>query len=193
MRTFVLASALAVSAIAAMAPRASAQPLPQLPQLANRDGFTFELNLGAGITVASAKDAGSESYGSLGGLDLALGGFINRDTALMLRIAGTTAFVSNPNVVGDDTTVTHAFFGPAVQVWSDHVFFGGGLGLAALQGHANGEDSKVESGFGIDGRIGYELSESAHSAWSISAEVNEGLFKEGNVTSLALLFGWQYI
>lgn len=177
----------------AYGPPAYGPPQPNYYQPAPlvREGFTIELELGLGSTFLNGNDGSSESHGSLGGLDLALGGFLNNETALLLRAAGTTYVIGSGS---DQVNVSNVFFGPSVQYWAgEHAFIGGGLGAAILAGQASNGSHEQLRGFGMEARGGYAFSEDSANAWHLSGELNYGSFDGGHAISIALLIGWQHL
>ncbi|HTJ43595.1 MAG TPA: hypothetical protein VL463_15930 [Kofleriaceae bacterium] len=199
LKTIVITAALcglggtAIAQAPAYGPPAYGPPPPNYYQPAplQREGFTIELELGIGDTYLAGNDGSSESHGSLGGLDLALGGFLNNETALLFRISGTTYVVGSGS---DQVNVSNVFVGPAVQYWAgEHVFVGGGIGGAVLSGQASNGDHASLRGFGVEGRVGYAFSEDSVNAWHVSAELNNGSYDGGNATSIAFLIGWQHL
>lgn len=162
------------------------------PDLIVREGFTIELELGLGETYLSGNDGSRESHGSLGGLDLALGGFIDNETAVLIRASGTTFVLDGGG--GDQLDVSNFFFGPSVQYWAGrNAFIGGGLGAAVLSGQASNGSHDSLRGFGAEVRGGYAFSEDSANAWHLSGELNYGSFDGGNATSIAILIGWQHL
>jgi hypothetical protein len=158
------------------------------------DGFTFELNLGLGITRFSPDGhAAATNENGLGGLDVGIGGFINRQNALMLRISGTQ-FGAGTDANGDAIQFLSGFVGPSLQHWiGEDVFVGGGMGIAVLSLVSGTTTRASDRGFGLDGRVGYAFSHSASNAFHGSLEISTGLYDGGAVTSFAVLVGWQHI
>lgn len=174
-------------------------------------GLTFEGNIGVGFmwARASSNDSNvsstSDTKVGFGGLNLGLGGWLNPQLALSIRVAGVTYTED----LGDNfsASLTGAFFGPSVQYWIDpHLWIGGGAGLAIARviSHDDIEnvsfDEDNQTGFGLDLRAGYSFSSGATpNSWNISVEYTPGFFgsRSDDVTvqlnGFAILFGYQYL
>lgn len=178
-------------------PYGAPQPMYQPPS--NRNGLTFEANIGFGL-LHFASDNDSDSEGALGGIALGVGGWINEKMALTARLAPVTYFDSAEGV---DFYLSAIFFGPSLQYWiDDHIWLGGGAGLAIARvafsgGGETASDSRT--GFGLDFRAGYTFSTGTTSTWNVSAEITPGFYSDndegsaGRFTGLALLFGYQHL
>ena len=175
------------------------QPVYQQAPVSNRNGLTFEANIGFGLLHFSG-EGDSDSEGALGGIALGLGGWINEKMAVTARLAPVTYFESND---GGDFYLSAIFFGPSVQYWiDDHIWLGGGAGLAiARLAFSGGGESASDSrtGLGLDLRAGYTFSTSTDSTWNVSAEITPGFYSDndegsgGQFTGLALLLGYQHL
>jgi hypothetical protein len=164
-------------------------------------GFTFEANLGIGFVRASGGGTSSNSDASLAGLDIGLGGWLTRQLAVTIRIAGVDVSNSGDTDAG---TLVNAFIGPAAQYWIDpHFWVGGGVGLATLRLVGNSDcnnspstDACGVNGWGFDLRAGYSFGDSAHT-FNVSGEITPSFYsQEGEsvtATSFALLVGYQYL
>jgi hypothetical protein len=164
-------------------------------------GFTFEANLGIGFVRASGDGVSSNSDAALAGLDIGLGGWITRQLAVTIRIAGVD--VSNSGDTTDGTLI-NAFIGPAAQYWIDpHFWVGGGIGLATLRlvgssecNDSSGTDPCGVNGWGFDLRAGYSFGDSAHT-FNVSGEITPSFYSQNGdsvtATSFALLLGYQYL
>jgi hypothetical protein len=169
--------------------------------LRHRAIAAFETNIGLSVVSASVDGGmGLDSQGGLGGLDIGLGGWLGRDTALTVRIAGAT-FTTPSNV-----QVTSGFIGPSLQLWlGDGGWIGGGLGLAFATAKVNGGtgETTADRGFGLDLRVGVTLNRRSSNSFSLSAEYTPGFFHDDTATSgsgvdirvdtFAILFGYQYL
>ena len=157
----------------------------------HRDGFTIETSLGVGSTSVSGDGRSSESYTSIAGLDLGIGGFVSPDVALTFRIAGTTYFV--PASVFPESTqsiaMTSALVSPALQYWvSDRLFVGGGAGLGVWD---NDADDPPQTGFGLDARVGYGVLVGRRGTIFLTGEITAGFFDEGNTVGYGVKVGAQ--
>ena len=95
-----------------------------------RRGFTLGLSIGAGATFLSPKSGvNSKNDGGLGGINLSIGGFLNPDLALLLKVTGVNYGAFDSEL----STGIAAVVGPAVEYWlSDHFNLVGGAGLGVL-------------------------------------------------------------
>jgi hypothetical protein len=171
-------------------------------------GVTVELNLGVGFMWSRDNSTGMESqtYTSLGGLDIGIGGWVSPQIAVSGRIAGVTYSEDIGN--GNTLSLTGAFFGPSVQYWvDDHLWFGGGIGLAVARVLSSSDStidtsSASQTGFGIDLRAGYTFTSSSKNSFNISVELTPGIFSTtdamgnsstGTLNGFAILAGYQYL
>lgn len=181
-KPLVLASVLLVPAVAV----AQNNPPMMQPAPPTHTGLTFEANLGFGL-LRVADDNDSESRGSLGGLSLGVGGFINPKMAITVRIAGVT-------YVEDNGTLTQAFFGPSLQYWvNDNAWVGGGVGVGIARFVVDGLGSNSETGLGLDARAGYTFNPTAKHSFNVSAEITPAFIEDVTFTGIAVLFGYQLL
>jgi hypothetical protein len=164
-----------------------------------RRGMTVELNIGAGFIWARNEGESSDTEGALAGLDLGVGGWLNPNMALTARIAGATY---SPE---DGVRFTQGFFGPSLQYWSDdHLWFGGGIGLAFAAVNFEGADEQPdpETGLGFDLRAGYTFTTGSENTFNVSLEYTPGFFTFDNgiggeqsiqINSFGILFGYQHL
>lgn len=186
MSKIVILTGLVLAATATTAAAQGYQPAPYVPP-PNHTGLTFEANIGFGMLRAAADDGGEvETESALGGLNLGIGGFINPQMALTLRIAGATHSE-------DGASITQAFGGPSLQYWlSDAAWLGGGIGLGVARLSFDGSsESYSESGVGLDLRAGYTFNPRAKHSFNVSAEITPTFLDGGTFTGIALLFGYQ--
>ena len=149
-------------------------------------GLTFEANLGFGFLRISG-DGDSQSEGSIAGLDLGIGGFLNPRMALTLRIAGVT-------YVADGGQITQAFLGPSLQYWATpNVWLGGGIGLGVVQIKSDFGGSDSETKLGLDLRAGYTFNPNAKHSFNLSVEFTPTFFDGGTISGLGLLLGYQLL
>lgn len=170
-------------------------------------GITFEANLGVGFAHESVASLTNDSDGALAA-DLGLGGWINPQLALGVRIAG----VQLKDTLGSDVTISgftvHAFVGPNVQYWpTPNIWVGGGAGLSTerwLDSAPSGStqtgiylyctgDNCRRYGFGFNLRAGYSFGSGGPDAFNVSVETNTGFFSETTVTGISILAGYQYL
>jgi len=151
-----------------------------------RSGFTGGLDLGLGLTHISPDNLDSETETGLSGLNFQLGGFVNPQLAINVRVSGTSF---TPE--GSDTTLISGLLGVNAQYWvAPKVFVGGGAGIGVLT--TDQEDVEPESGLALNGRAGFEILQWTESALHIAFEVSPGFYDRGNVTSIGLQVGWQH-
>ena len=182
---------LSFAIVSALAASAAAQPLPQYVPPA-RDGLTFELNAGVGMTVQNDRVSNGVGQASLGGLDLAIGGFVTHDLAIMLRVSGAQYGLRSSQTA----TKLHGFLGPTAQLWMNRFFVGGGVGIGVL-GSIDDGDGRVQTpsraGLGVDLRVGVALSQSLHTAWTLSVEGNATSADDNaKAATVCALLGFQY-
>jgi hypothetical protein len=157
----------------------------------HRSGFTIETSLGIGSTTVPRDGRSAESFTSIAGLDLGIGGFVAPDLAVTLRIASTTYFV--PASIFPESTqwiaMTSAFVSPALQYWvSDRLFVGGGAGLGVWD---NDADDPPQFGVGLDARVGYGVLVGRRGTLFLTGEITAGFFDEGDTVGYALKVGAQ--
>ncbi|MEO8703335.1 MAG: hypothetical protein ABI867_25030 [Kofleriaceae bacterium] len=171
---------------------------PPTSNLALRNGLTFEANIGLGFIWARNEGEDSDTEGALAGLDLGVGGWINNRMALTARVAGATY---SPE---DGVRFTTGFFGPSLQYWvDDHLWLGGGAGLAFAAVHIDDFDEQPdpETGFGLDLRLGYTFTAGNENTFNVSLEYNPGFFtfdtgvgdQSVQINSFGILFGYQHL
>jgi hypothetical protein len=187
-------------------------PNPQDPWFYHQ-GLTFEANLGFGYVHESASymsmSNSNDSDGALAGANFGIGGWLNPQLAITLRISGVQ--VKN-TVMGQssppDGEIVHAFIGPSAQYWfNPNVWIGGGVGLSTLQWlqHSDTDctgDGCGTNGFGFDLRAGYSFGSGGPHTFNISIETNTGFYSQGDgmgntlsltLTGISLLAGYQYL
>ncbi|HTR53509.1 MAG TPA: hypothetical protein VMJ10_22605 [Kofleriaceae bacterium] len=172
-------------------------------------GFTIETNLGVGWVHATASDGGTsltnDSDAALAGADVSLGGWLNPQLAVTVRIAG----VQVKNTVGGVTTPSsgediHGFVGPNVQYWlAPNIWVGGGIGLSvAAESGTDCTSNCSSTGFGFNLRAGYAIPLGGPHTLSLSVETNTGFYSQddgmGNTisitaTGISFLAGYQYL
>lgn len=199
----IILGALALLAVPSIAAAQGAPPPPPPPPGAppppgygypaatvgpDRSGMTFELSLGLGITSVSPDGGeGGDSYNGLSGLNLGVGGWISPNTALTVRIAGTSF---TQNFGGVDVQLIAGLLGITAQQYiNDQMWVGGGVGIGILTDDQDNTDP--ESGLGLDLRAGYNFYQSTKNAFNVALEITPGFFDGGRVTGVGLQVGWQ--
>lgn len=163
------------------------------PGLANatetvRKGVTFEANLGLGWLRVAPEESMTVTESALGGLNLGIGGWLSSRAALSFRIAGAT-------YSEEGGSITSGFAGGALQLWaSDAFWFGGGLGMGFVSVDLeDGPDPDVETGLGLDLRVGITPVMSGSHSLNFSFEISPVYLDGGTITSMGLLLGYQYL
>jgi hypothetical protein len=152
-----------------------------------RLGLTIEGAVGLGLATAGG-DGGS-LYG-LGGPALGFGGFVTPTVALSVRLSG--ALVSGGSGGGYGYI---GVLGPSAQVWfNEHVWLGGGLGLAVLAACDDG--CGTATGIGLDARLGYAFKPRGESGGNVSLETTYSSFGESDgpdtgLETVSLMIGFQ--
>jgi hypothetical protein len=192
LRLFTIAATLLALACTAAAQSAPPPPPPgggyyaAQPVGPQRGGFTGGLDLGLGITHIAPDGFDSQTETGLSGLNFQLGGFVNPNLAINVRISGTT-FSSEFS----DTTLISGLLGVNAQYWvAPKLFVGGGAGIGILT--TDDENSDSETGLALNGRAGYEVLQWTSSAIIVAAEISPGFYDGGNVTSIGFQVGWQH-
>jgi hypothetical protein len=156
----------------------------------DRSGMTFELSLGFGITQVSPDEGEGDSFNGLSGLNLGVGGWISPNTAITVRIAGTSFTQDFSELGGPEVQFIAGMLGvTAQQMVSDTAWVGGGLGIGILTDDQ--DETEGESGLALDLRAGYNFYQSAKNAFNASIEITPGFFDGGRVTGIGLQVGWQ--
>jgi hypothetical protein len=169
---------------------AAYQPPPPPPG-PFRDGFTVGIDIGFGFTTFSG-DIDADSEAGLSGLNLSLGGFINPKLAILFRLSGTSFWLDG---FDGDVQVSNLFAGGQVQYYATpQLFVGGGAGFATFGAFfEDGVDST--NGFGVNGRVGFDVSQSSGSAWQVALEITPSFYSENGadatVTSIGVQIGYQ--
>ena len=113
----------------------------------DKSGFTFLVNLGAGIQKDTALD---ETGKGLSGLNAGVGGFLKPNLAVLGRFTGTNASYDTP--VGDVSQVS-GVFGGSLQYWtSDKMYVEGGVGVGFWS-----VEEESEKGLGLILGAGYTV------------------------------------
>lgn len=160
--------------LAPSASRAQSQP--------ERNGFTLQLNIGAGVQKDPALNESATA--GLAGINLGIGGFLNERAALWFRVSGT---VASHDIGLGSVTQTSGFAGPALQYWTSERFaIEGGLGL----GYWDVEGTN-ESGLGLLLGATYVFWTNGGHSLSVGAEYAPAFTDPDTVHNAGLVFGWQ--
>jgi hypothetical protein len=139
------------------------------------------------MTHVSADGLSSEMFRGLSGLNLGLGGWVTPNTALTLRIAGTSFYAQ---VVHTEVQFIAGMLGLSMQhMVTDELWIGVGAGIGVLTTDQDG--SEPETGFSLDLRAGVNILQSRRNAIHLAVEVTPGFFDGGQVTGIGLQLGWQ--
>lgn len=178
-------------------PNAGPMAAPSMASL--RRGMTGELNLGLGFIWARNDDGQeSDTEVALAGLSAGIGGWINPQMALTLRVAGATYSTDFGNASARFTT---GVVGPSLQYWlDDRLWIGGGAGVGFAAITIDGADTQPdpETGFGLDLRAGYTFTSGSANTFNVSVEYNPTFFDVGDgqslqINSFGILFGYQHL
>jgi hypothetical protein len=176
------------AALAALGGVASAQnAVPPSPAPIDRSGFTGELDVGLGVTHLGADGYDELTEVGVSGINFQLGGFVNPQTAVNVRVAGTSFSQTNGTVINGMLGLTLQYFvSPKLSV-------GGGLGLGVVSAHnTSTSETATARGLALEGRATYDLWQSHSSAIQLGLEVIPGLYDGGSTTSVGLQIGWQH-
>jgi hypothetical protein len=164
-----------------------------------RVGFTGDLSIGASLTtrtVTSAsggsntpftEDTSTELEPGLATLGVSLGGYLSPRYALLFRLAGTSYFRSN-------TQIIHAFAGPMLEFWPhDRWFLGGGVGLGTFAANPLLGMSLVTArqGVAFDVRGGAVLIEGIKHALTLSLEIIPAIYNRAQL-GVAVDLAWKW-
>jgi hypothetical protein len=153
----------------------------------NRQGLTFEANLGLGFFWVSSDGESSDTETAIGGLDLAVGTFLKPKMAITGRIAGVT-------YSEDGGSITEVFFGPSLQYWATrNVWVGGGVGLGIVRVSIDSFGSDSETGLALDGRVGYTFNPDTKHTFNVSLEWSPAFVEDATWHGLAILGGYQFM
>jgi hypothetical protein len=164
-----------------------------------RAGFTGDLSIGVSVTtrtVTSASGGSNTSFTDdtstqlepgLAPLGVSLGGYLSPRYALLFRLAGTSYFRSN-------TQIINAFAGPMLEFWPhDRLFLGGGVGLGTLAPNPFLGSSSVISrqGVAFDVRGGAVLTGGSRHALTLSLEIIPAIYKQAQL-GVAVAVAWKW-
>jgi hypothetical protein len=157
-----------------------------------RHGFTMELGLGAALTNVNPDAGAGETQLGLAPLSIGVGGFVNRDVAVLARIAGTSYF--DKNARGDNTQFVNGFYGVHVQYWfNDHLMISGGPGFTLFgENSFLGQARRTVSGYGASFRVAAGLLATKHHSLRVALEVFPSKYEKAFVMGSAVNLEWQY-
>ncbi|MCA9547224.1 MAG: outer membrane beta-barrel protein [Myxococcales bacterium] len=184
-----------------LATAALALALPLTAQAAPKgNGFTAMAGLGFGIQSVLPDEGDSNTeYGVA--IDLAAGGFIKPNLALLFRIDGT---ITQQDLGGGDdnkATYTHLLLGPAVQYWlNEKLWVSGTAGISAIRAEAEieflGQKTTIsvdDNELGLGGGAGYVLWNSGEHTVYVGGDLSLGFHDGGKILSTAFTVGWQML
>lgn len=161
------------------------------------EGFTAMAGLGFGIqTVLPDEGDSNTEYGVA--IDLAAGGFIRPNLAILFKIDGT---ISQQEVGDGDVTYTHLLLGPAVQYWaSDALWISGTAGVSAIRAEAEveflGQKTTIsvdDNELGVGGGLGFVVWRGGENTVYVGADASLGFHDGGSILSSAFTVGWQML
>jgi hypothetical protein len=161
-------------------------PPPEPPALADRSGATFEMSLGLGFTRVVLGSGESHTFTGLSGLNLGIGGWISPNTAITVRIAGTSF---SPDNNPDIRLIAGLVALSAQYMVADRAWIGAGLGIVVLT--SDQDDIEPETGFSLDLRAGVNIFQSRQNAVHLALELTPGFYDGLDVTGIGLQLGWQ--
>ena len=149
-------------------------------QSPDRGGFTFLVNLGAGIQSDSALE---ETKTGLAGLNVGVGGFFTPNLAIMGRFSGTSATY---DTVSGEFSQRSGVVGPSLQYWAnDKLYVEGGVGL----GWWSVEDDS-DRGLGLILGAGYTVWNRGKHNLQVGVEYAPA-FTDTAVHNFGITFGYQ--
>ena len=151
----------------------------------DRGGFTLLVNLGIGSQLE-----GDSSAIGLAGLNLAAGGFVTENLALMFRVSGTTA-THEFEAFGYDFDISQVsgVVGLTAQHWLDDRFYieaGPGMGFWSV------EELGSESGFGVILGTGVTIFNRGKHNLQLGIEYAP-MFTDPTIHNLGFTFGYQFL
>jgi len=174
-------------------------------------GMTFEANLGVGYVHLGESYMGqsvtTDTDAALAGADVGIGGWLNPQLAVTLRITGVQVKYTQMGMTyPTDGNLVHAMIGPNVQYWvSPNIWLGGGVGGSTFRlvgSNSCTGDQCGTNGFGFNLRAGYSFGSGGPHVFNISVESNTGFYSQSDgmggsidvtATGLAVLAGYQYL
>jgi hypothetical protein len=185
-----LALACAVPALAQNAPApieparvTFAAPTAQAPAPAERQGFTLLLNMGFGVQ----HDGGmQESATGLSGLNLGIGGFLNKNLAVMFRLSGTN--VTYDSFFYGRFDQISGVGGVTLQFWpSDRFNIEGGAGFGLWT-----TEFESEAGFGFIVAGNAVVFHKGKHYLLVGAEYAPAFTDWGTIQNFGITFGYQF-
>ena len=151
----------------------------------DRGGFTALVDAGVGVQ----NDSGIEETDTgLAGLSFGVGGFFNKDFALMFRLTGTN--VSYDFGGAGDYRQTSGVMAPTVQYWlSDKVNVEAGAGW----GFWSGDTDEDETGLGLILGTGVTLLNRGKHNLQFGVQYSPAFTDPGTVHSVGFTLGYQFL
>ena len=215
MKRFVLLAAVLAPSVAAAQP-AGYYNQPQAP-FQFHNGLTFEGSIGLGAMIYRETWQGganngveySEQTGAIG-VAGGIGGFINPQIAISLRLASVNYSTDAFDGLGGTYTRSALFIGPAIQYWVNPNFWlGGGIGYSidhlSYQNDFGdvGDSVNDPTGIGLSLRAGYTFWSQLRNSVYVQAEYTPGFYGEVNqggagnqsvqLNGFAVSIGYQYL
>ena len=149
----------------------------------DRGGFTALVDFGVGVQSDAAIE---ETAVGFAGVNFGAGAFLNKDLALMFRLASTT--VNYDFGEEGDFTQTSGVAGPAVQWWlSDRFNIEAGAGWGFWNG--GGEKS---NGFGVLVGLGVPIFNRGKHSLQVGVQYAHAFTDPGTVHNLGITLGYQF-
>ncbi|MCC6999072.1 MAG: hypothetical protein IT370_30950 [Deltaproteobacteria bacterium] len=132
-----------------------------------RDGLMFGAALGFGAVRFGDGSEASEAYGGGGG-SFYIGGFLNRNLAIMFDVEASAFSVGRRT---DDAVFTSTISTAAVKAYlTENLWLKGGIGWAQLFYQDAFSESQSDPGFGLMAGGGIDVM--ARRKWALSVELN---------------------
>ena len=149
----------------------------------DRGGFTALVDFGVGVQRDASID---ETAVGLAGVNLGVGGFLNRDLALMFRISGTNVTY---DLGGVDYDQASGVAGAALQFWLSDKFnveAGGGVGFW------RGDTEEDNQGFGLILGAGVSIFNRGKHNLQLGIQYAPAFTDPGTVHNVGFTFGYQF-
>ncbi len=175
----------------------AAAPFTALEAAPQGDGLTVMAGLGLGMQT-SIPEEGDIEHELGGAIDLAVGGFVQPNLALMFRIDGS---LTKPDSNVSDVTFIHLLLGPSLQYWaSDQVWLMATAGVSRIEAEVTGEVFGDTVTFKYDDQdLGLAVGGGAvvwdsgpHTVY-VGFDLSMGFHDNGKLLTSALTLGWQML
>ena len=151
----------------------------------DRGGFTGLLDIGVGIQNDTATDETGVGFAGLSG---GAGAFLNRDLALMFRLAGTT--VSYDFGAAGDYGQTSGVLAPTIQYWiSDRFNIEAGAGW----GFWRADTDEDETGLGLILGAGVTIFNRGKHNLQFGVQYSPAFTDPGTIHNVGFTFGYQFL